>query len=255
MTLPVLSDSLQNYIVEINRFNLLSKAEERTLALRWQETGDVSAAHSLVTSNLRFVVKIAHEYKSYGSSLKDLIQEGNIGLMYAVKKFDPAKGVRLLTYAMWWIRSHMQEFIMRSKGAVKRGARALKKHLFYRNQLTAGDSTGASDNGNSAQNVVTEDLSLDAPVGEGATHMDRLFDPSPTQEELVGKAEETSLARVSVQKALKKLSDRERFIMEERVMKDKPLTLEEVGTQLGVTRERARQIEGAALKKLKASFS
>ena len=138
---------------------------------------------------------------------------------------------------------------MKSKGAVKRGARALKKKLFYRNQLTDGSPS------NDTQEVITDDLYLDAPIGEDTTHMDRLFDTSPSQEELVGTAQETSLVKLGVQRALKKLNDRERFIMEERVMKDSPLTLEEVGTKLGVTRERARQIEGAALKKLKASFN
>src|SRR3989344_3094820 len=131
MTQLVLSNSLQSYLVQINRFPLLSKEEELELAVRLRKQNDLDAAHKLITSNLRFVVKIAMEYRNYGFRLADLIQEGNIGLMKAVKKFDPFKGYRLITYAVWWIRSHIQAFILKNWSLVRKGTAALKKKLFY----------------------------------------------------------------------------------------------------------------------------
>jgi len=246
MNLPALNDSIGIYIADINRYPLLSRDEEYRLAVLWKRRGDLDAAHKLVTANLRFVVKIALEYRNYGIGLKDLIQEGNIGLMTAVKKFDPDKGVRLITYAAWWIKSHIQEYILKTKGLVKRGARELKKTLFYRNALSAaGADTGA-------------DFSLDAPIntedGAGKTHLERIADTAALQEEMVETAQEETLLKKNVSLALKRLNEKEKIVIEKRILSEDPISLREVGTELGLTRERVRQIEAAALKKLKGFF-
>ena len=247
--LPVLSDSLERYMAEVNKFPLLSREEEFELAKRWYEKGDVGAAHRLVTSNLRFVVKIALEYRNYGCSLKDLIQEGNIGLMTAVKKFNPYRGYRLITYAAWWIRAFIQEYIIKTKGLVKRGTKALKRRLFYR--AKTAQEQAAKD---VAAELVAAELSLDAPIGDGEDekcHIELLKDPSPSQEELVMEAQQRLVASELVKNALSLLNDRERYIIEKRIMAEKPLSLQAIGDELGLTKERVRQIEGAALKKLR----
>ena len=246
MNLPALNDSIGIYIADINRYPLLSRDEEYRLAVLWKRRGDLDAAHKLVTANLRFVVKIALEYRNYGIGLKDLIQEGNIGLMTAVKKFDPDKGVRLITYAAWWIKSHIQEYILKTKGLVKRGARELKKTLFYRNALSAaGADTGA-------------DFSLDAPIntedGAGKTHLERIADTAALQEETIETAQEQTLLKRNVSSALKRLNQKEKLVIEKRILSEEPISLREVGASLGLTRERVRQIESAALKKLKGFF-
>ena len=246
MNLPALNDSIGIYIADINRYPLLSRDEEYRLAVLWKRRGDLDAAHKLVTANLRFVVKIALEYRNYGIGLKDLIQEGNIGLMTAVKKFDPDKGVRLITYAAWWIKSHIQEYILKTKGLVKRGARELKKTLFYRNALSAtGADTGA-------------DFSLDAPIntedGAGKTHLERIADTAALQEETIETAQEQTLLKRNVSSALKRLNQKEKLVIEKRILSEEPISLREVGAKLGLTRERVRQIEAAALKKLKGFF-
>lgn len=266
MGLPVLDDSIHNYLVEINRFPLLSKDEEYALALRWHEKKDVPAAHTLVTSNLRFVVKIALEYRNYGCHLKDLIQEGNLGLMTAVKKFNPYKGCRLITYAAWWIRSFIQEYILRTKGLVKRPAKALKKRLFYRNRpagnlpLKLNDlplEEGYDGIGVNTIDVNANDLSLDSPAGgddEKTRRIEKLTSPAPTQEELLNEKEERAIVKRGVTNALTLLSEKERLVIEKRIMADEPASLQVVGERLGLTRERVRQIENSALKKLKASI-
>lgn len=246
MNLPALNDSIGIYIADINRYPLLSRDEEHRLAVLWKRHGDLDAAHSLVTANLRFVVKIACEYRNYGLGLKDLIQEGNIGLMTAVKKFDPDKGVRLITYAAWWIKSHIQEYILKTKGLVKRGARELKKSLFYRNALPAkGIDTGA-------------DFSLDAPINiednAGKTHLERIADTAALQEDIVETAQEETLLKKDVSLALKRLNEKEKLVIEKRILSEDPVSLREVGAELNLTRERVRQIESAALKKLKGFF-
>ncbi len=248
--LPVLTDTLDNYLVEIERFPLLTKQEEHSLAIRYFERGDRDAAHSLVTANLRFVVKTALEFRSYGLNIKDLIQEGNIGLMTAVKKFNPYKGFRLITYAVWWIKSCIQEYILKSKGLVKRNSRALKKKLFYRSDVA--DTSVNTDN----NMLSTNDLSLDAPVAADGTvtHLERLTDPSLSHEEELANTQEHAIVKKDVSTALALLSDRERFILENRVMTDSPQSLQFVGDKLGLTRERVRQIQCAALKKLKGTL-
>ena len=241
MALPILSNSLELYFSEVERFPVLSRDEEHELALRYHEDKDLSAAHSLVCSNLKFVVKIALEFRSYGIGLRDLIQEGNIGLMTAVKKFNPHKGTRLITYASWWIKSFIQEYILKVKGAVKRSARALKKQLFYRDHNS---------------DVPATDLSLDAPLGDGvATRADMLPDASATQAEAAEEAESQAIVKKDVSDAVASLSYRERLIIENRVMSETPESLRALGLRLGLTRERVRQIEGGALKKLKQALS
>lgn len=245
MSLPVLTDSLNTYTSEINRFPILSRDEELGFARHYYTHRDIKTAHKLVTSNLRFVVKIAFEYRHYGCNIRDLIQEGNLGLMTAVKKYDPAKGTRLLTYAVWWIRAFIQEFIIKTRGLVRWGAKALKKKLFYRNTSDAdADTRGHAE----------PSLSLDTPISEGSetvTHMDRLMDPNPTQEEFIGDGEQKAIVKKEVSDALALLNEKERLVIERRVMSDEPSSLQALGDSLGLTRERIRQIEAKALKKLK----
>lgn len=248
MSLPVLSDSLQSYFAEINRYPLLSAEDEFKVAERYHKARSLDDAHILVTSNLRYVVKIALEYRDYGCRLADLIQEGNIGLMTAVKKFNPFKGFRLITYATWWIRSFMQEFILRTRGMVKRGAKALKRKLFYRTG-PLGTGEGEVD--------VTSDLSLDAALTaeqDGATHLDMLADLSPSQEEKVATTETTAIVKREINGALARLSEKERFVIENRLMSEEPESLQVIGDRLGLSRERVRQIENEALKKLHRSL-
>ncbi len=265
MSLPVVSDSLQNYLAEINRFPILSKEEEFRLAVRYYEKKDVDAAHTLVTSNLRFVVKVALEYRNYGVSLKDLIQEGNIGLMTAVKKFNPYKGYRLITYAVWWIRSFIQDYILRTRGLVRRGSKELKKKLFYRNMPALGQGCEASGSDvrnevtdeTSAWTITTNDLYLDTPISDDdmKTHLDGLVDPNASQEELVAESEVEAIVKRDITRALALLDERERFVIENRVMAEKPRSLQRIGDELGLTRERVRQIEGTALRKHQKALS
>ncbi|MEE8575441.1 MAG: sigma-70 family RNA polymerase sigma factor [Thermodesulfobacteriota bacterium] len=256
--LPVVTDSLDAYLVEISRFPLLSRDEEHTIARKFFDSGDIESAQKLVIANLRFVVKVALEFKNYGIALKDLIQEGNIGLMTAVKKFNPYKGVRLITYAVWWIKSLIQEYILKHKSVVKRSARALKKELFYRKDRaleSAGlDMKALPSSSVSSENIT--DLSLNSPITEdGLTHLDMLVDLKAGQEEVISKREERSIVKKRAGAALALLSEKERFVMENRVMSDEPLSLQAIGDKLGLTRERIRQIEKSTLGKLKESLS
>ena len=223
--------SLTTYLTEINKFPLLSPKEERDLAVRFRETGDVEAAHKLVTSNLRFVVKIANEYNSSGVRTADLIQEGNIGLMIAVKKFNPDKGPRLISYAVWWIRAMIRSFIQKSWSLVKMGATQAQRRLFGR------------------------DASLDQPLREEGptTHLD-LLTSGDNQEELVSRREERDQTRFSVKKALALLNEKEKFIVKKRLMSDEPMTLQEIGDHYHISRERARQLEERAKKKIRDTF-
>jgi len=238
------ADSLQLYLSEINRYPVLSPEEEYTLAERYYRERRIEDAHKLVTSNLRYVVRIALQFRHYGCRLVDLIQEGNIGLMLAVKKFNPYKGVRFITYATWWIKSAIQDFIIKTVGLVKRSPRALKKSLFYRNHPTT-------------EEAVIDEFSLNTPLGdEGNTvHQDMLVASDADQEEALAKMETGAIVKKEVSEAMKLLSDRERLVIEKRVMSDRPESLQTIGDRLGVTRERVRQIESSALKKLGKSLS
>ncbi|MBI3397836.1 MAG: RNA polymerase factor sigma-32 [Deltaproteobacteria bacterium] len=259
MTQLVLSNSLQSYLAQVNRFPLLSADEEFELAVRFKQHNDLNAAHKLIASNLRFVVKIAVEYRNYGLRVADLIQEGNIGLMKAVKKFDPYKGYRLITYAVWWIRSHIQAFILKNWSLVNKGTAALKKRLFYR--LNKNGATIESLEKHDAQRVFVKpdvidaecrDVSLNNEIGdEETTYLDMLTDPSQNQEDTLAMAEDQRIVKAEVSNALQVLNEKERYVVEHRMMAEPTLTLQEIGDRLAISRERVRQIEGQALKKLK----
>jgi RNA polymerase sigma-32 factor len=270
--------ALELYLSEINRFPLLSLEEEQRLARSHRDLGDTRAAHALVTANLRFVVKVAHEYRAYGLRLADLIQEGNIGLMRAVQKFDPDKGIRLISYAVWWIRAYIQNFLLRSWSMVKVGTTQAQRKLFFslgrtRRALCANEGEGGlgpddfrriarrlrvkpSEVEEMEQRMDGRDVSLDAPVGEdgGAAHLDFVAGREPGADLELGEAEEKLQLRLAVAQALERLDERERFIIVKRVMSDRPMTLKELGEHFGFSRERARQLEIRAKQKLRSSL-
>ena len=274
MRLPAVTDILDLYIAEINRFPILTPDEEFRLAVRFKKFNDMEAAEKLVTSNLRFVVKIAHEYKNYGVKLIDLIQEGNIGLMHAVKKFDPYRGYRLISYAVWWIRAYIQNFIMKSWSIVKIGTTQAQRKLFFKlNQAKKELKTLSEKNPEFSeiaqllnvkeheieemdQRISGRDVSLDATINDDgeSTFIDQLVDDGHSQEEALIKKEETTLVKKNIAGALEKLSERESYIVQHRTMSDEPVTLQEIGDKFHITRERARQIEQEALRKLRTAL-
>ena len=275
LNLPVVKNSLESYLVQINQFPLLTHDEERDLALKYRKNNDIEAAHKLITSNLRFVVKVAFEYKSYGIKLLDLIQEGNIGLMMAVKKFDPDKGYRFISYAIWWIRAYIQNFIIKTWSLVKIGTTQAQKKLFYKigkvrkalesdpenekryERLAQDLDVAKEDIMEMEQRMSSRDLSLDAPFDEDRelTHMDLLQEGTPNQEEAIAEEEMKKIREREVLNALKRLSEKEVYIIKNRIMSDEPLTLQEIGDHLKLSRERVRQIESEALRKLKREIS
>ena len=271
--LPAHTTSLHRYLAEISNYPVLSREEEYNLAKKFKDDGDLDAARKLVTSNLKFVVRVANEYKNYGFNTMDIIQEGNVGLMHAVKGFDPTKGYRLISYAVWWIRAYIQNYIIKSWSLVKVGTTQAQRKLFYKLRSTkkelemGGDTLSSEDYRELAQKLDvpdeaviemeqrmgSKDLSLDAELTseKDASHLDFLTGGEANQEELLTKAEEEENVRKGMAVALKTLKDRERYIIEKRVLSDQPLTLEELGTKFNISRERVRQIESAALKKIK----
>ena len=268
---------LSRYLTEIRKFPMLAKDEEFMLAKRWSEHQDPEAAHRLVTSHLRLVAKIAMGYRGYGLPIGEVISEGNVGLMQAVKKFDPDKGFRLATYAMWWIRASIQEYILRSWSLVKMGTTAAQKKLFFnlrkaKSQISAfeeGDlhpehlSAIATKLGVSEEEVTNMnrrlggDASLNAPLrvdGE-SEWQDWLEDEtSVSQETYVAENQERTQRMGLLESAMTELTDRERHILTERRLKDSPTTLEELAAEYGVSRERVRQIEVRAFEKLQKSM-
>jgi len=269
--LPVVKNSLETYLVQINQFPLLTQEEEFELAVKYRKYNDIEAVQKLITSNLRFVVKVAFEYKSYGVKLPDLIQEGNIGLMIAAKKFNPYKGYRFISYAVWWIRAYIQNFIIKTWSLVKIGTTQAQKKLFYKigkvrkalesNQenekkyeLLANDlDVAKEDIVEMEQRMSSRDLSLDTPFDEGneLTHLDLLQESSPDQEEMLAQEQEKKIREREVHDAMKRLNEKEVYVIKNRIMADEPLTLQEIGNHLKLSRERVRQIESEALKKLK----
>ena len=271
---------LNRYLAEIKKFPLLAPEEEYMLAKRWREHGDTDAAAKLVNSHLRLVAKIAMGYRGYGLPVSELISEGNIGLMQGVKKFEPDRGFRLATYAMWWIRASIQEFILRSWSLVKMGTTAAQKKLFFnlrrmKNQIDAfedGDMKPAdvtkiaTDLGVTEDEVVSMnrrmamggDTSLNAPLrssedGEGQWQ-DFLVATDPLQDEVLAEDEERQVRRELLGEALETLNDREKHILTERRLAEEPKTLEDLSQVYGVSRERIRQIEVRAFEKLQAAL-
>jgi len=270
---------LNRYLAEIKKFPILSPEEEYMLAKRWREHGDTEAAAKLVNSHLRLVSKIAMGYRGYGLPVSELISEGNIGLMQGVKKFEPDRGFRLATYAMWWIRASIQEFILRSWSLVKMGTTAAQKKLFFnlrrmKNQIEAfeeGDlkpadvAKIAKDLGVTEEEVISMnrrmgmggDTSLNAPLrdteGEGQWQ-DFLVDSGPLQDEMLAEDQESRVRHDLLMDALETLNDREKHILTERRLTDEPKTLEELSQVYDVSRERIRQIEVRAFEKLQAAL-
>ncbi|WP_298266717.1 RNA polymerase sigma factor RpoH [Geobacter sp.] len=269
MALPVVADSLALYLSEIRKFPILTPEEEHLYAVKFYEEKDLEAAHRLITANLRFVVKIAAEYKSYGMKMLDLVQEGNIGLMMAVRKFNPYKGIRLISYAVWWIRAYIQNYIISAWSLLKIGTTQAQKKLFFKlgqakdaiRRLTGSDDTEATALSLDVKEseVIEMDLrmrgdcSLDAELadGEGMTLLETLADERQNQEESLAEYEEATLLKGYVAKAMERLNEKERFVIEKRVTADAPLTLQEIADHFSISRERVRQIEEGALKKIK----
>ncbi|GGL34318.1 RNA polymerase subunit sigma-70 [Caulobacter sp. Root656] len=269
---------LSRYLTEIRKFPMLAKDEEFMLAQRWKEHQDSEAAHKMVTSHLRLVAKIAMGYRGYGLPIGEVISEGNVGLMQAVKKFEPDKGFRLATYAMWWIRASIQEYILRSWSLVKMGTTAAQKKLFFnlrkaKSQIEAfqdGDlrpeqvSAIATKLGVLDSEVISmnrrlggPDASLNAPLradGESEWQDWLADDDQVSQETVVAENQEKSLRMSLLEEAMVELTDRERHILTERRLKDDPTTLEDLAAQYGVSRERVRQIEVRAFEKLQKSM-
>ena len=269
--------NLSRYLSEIRRFPMLTPEEEYNLAKRWQTEEDLDAAHKLVTSHLRLVAKIAMGYRGYGLPLGELISEGNVGMMQAVKRFDPDRGFRLATYAMWWIRAAIQEYILHSWSLVKMGTTAAQKKLFFNLRRLKGQMQQIDDGDLPAEAVkkIARDLdvpeadvismnrrltapdhSLNAPVridGDGEWQ-DWLVDESESQEALLGEQQELNGRKELLANALKTLNERERHILIERRLKDEPATLEDLSQEYGISRERVRQIEVRAFEKLQKSM-
>jgi RNA polymerase sigma-32 factor len=269
-----LQGPLSAYLNRIDQYSLLTPEEERRLAQRWRRFHDQSAATRLVTGNLRFVVKIAFEYRTYGARLLDLIQEGNLGLLVAVDRFDPERGVRLTTYAVWWIRAYIQEYIRRSWSLVRFGTTRAEQRCFYRlrrerQRLERGGNKADPDKLASALGIKREeleaiesritrrDMSLDDPayVDTEETRGDRIADDRPGPESVLADHELTDRVRERIRGALDGLDPRERAILSKRYLAAKPATLKELGSTFNISRERVRQLESRAKSKLRASLS
>ncbi|HET9594162.1 MAG TPA: RNA polymerase factor sigma-32 [Anaeromyxobacteraceae bacterium] len=277
MTKTAVPDALERYLSEIGRVPLITVAEEQSLARTYRANGETRAAHHLVTANLRFVVKIAYEYKSSGMRMADLIQEGNIGLLKAVEKFDPDRGIRLISYAVWWIRAYIQNYVLRSFSLVKLGTTQAQRKLFFalartKRELdrTSAEHGSGSDGENSSKiaaklkvkasdvdemtlRLKGRDLSLDAPRadGSGQPHVDFLAGDGLPQDHELASAQEQRRLQSRTREALARLDHRERYIIERRLMSEKQPTLKEIGKHFGFSRERARQLELRAKEKLK----
>jgi RNA polymerase sigma-32 factor len=268
---------LSRYLQEIRKFPLLEPEEEYMLAKRWVEQEDTQAAHRMVTSHLRLAAKIAMGYRGYGLPQAEVISEANVGLMQAVKRFDPERGFRLATYAMWWIRASIQEYILRSWSLVKMGTTAAQKKLFFNLRKLKGQLQAIED-GDLHPDMVTKiatrlqvsekevvdmnrrlaapDHSLNAPlrIDGDEEWVDWLTDESEDQETTLGNSEELDQRRAMLEGAMKTLNERERHILTERRLKDNPLTLEDLSQEYGVSRERVRQIEVRAFEKLQKAM-
>lgn len=274
--LPATTNTIERYLAEISNHPVLSREEEHKLATKYKEDGDLEAARQLIRANLKFVVKVANEYKNYGINPMDVIQEGNLGLMQAVKRFDPTRGYRLISYAVWWIRAYIQNYVVKTWSLVKVGTTQAQRKLFYKLRSTKNemdltkqqlspedykllaDKLGVPDQAviEMDKRMKTKDFSLDTEIKDKseATHLDFLQDKQLDQEDLISKAQEEVVVQEGLSDALEILSDREKYIIKNRVLSESPLTLEEIGQKYEISRERVRQIESAALKKIRTVF-
>ncbi|HSG30321.1 MAG TPA: RNA polymerase sigma factor RpoH [Thermodesulfobacteriota bacterium] len=274
--LPATTNTIERYLAEISNHPVLSREEEHKLAMKYKEDGDLEAARQLIRANLKFVVKVANEYKNYGINPMDVIQEGNLGLMQAVKRFDPTRGYRLISYAVWWIRAYIQNYIVKSWSLVKVGTTQAQRKLFYKLRSTKNEmdlskqvlsaedykllanKLGVSDDAviEMDKRMRTKDFSLDTEIKDKseATHLDFVEDKHLGQDDIVSKSEQEVAVQQGLTDALELLNEREQFIIKNRVLTDTPLTLEEIGQKYKISRERVRQIESAALKKIRGVF-
>jgi len=269
IALPAVADSMTLYLAEINKFPVLSSEEEYRFAVKFYEEKDLEAAHRLITANLRFVVKIAGEYRSYGMKMLDVIQEGNIGLMMAVRKFNPYKGFRLISYAVWWIRAYIHNYIISTWSLLKIGTTQAQKKLFFKlnqaknaiKRMTGNDDLEATALSLDVKETEVEEMeqrmrgeySLDAEIidGEGFTMLENLADDRQNQEESLADFQEHALLQREIGQALTGLNEKERYVIEQRVVADNPITLQEIADHFSISRERVRQIEEGALKKMR----
>lgn len=265
------ADPLAQYIREIQKYPLLTQEEEHDLAVHYRETGDPKAAEKLVTSNLRFVIKIAAEYAKYGSKLIDVVQEGNVGLMHAVREFNPYKGVRLISYAVWWIRGYIKEYLMKQQSLVRIGTNAKQKKLFHSirreerklrlmgkepNVKVLAEKLDVSEKEvvQMQQRIRHGDLSLDQSIDSDSRtqwiemHSD---DDMELQDEALARQELLNMILANIMEIKDALNEKEQYILKNRIMEDEPKTLQEIGDHFGISRERARQLEARVLKKLK----
>lgn len=264
------SDPVAIYMNEVRKYPLLTREQEQELAKRYRETGDKRAAEALVTSNLRFVVKVAAEYSRFGARLIDLVQEGNVGLMHAVREFNPYKGVRLITYAVWWIRGYIQDYLMRQYSMVRIGTTQAQRKLFYRLQkekdllesmgeeptvklLSSRLGVSESDVESMSQRMQGRDVSLQTTIDDSgkATLLDFEASNDLPIDEKIGQDEMLSLLHEGIEELRDSLNDRERELLEDRLLADEPLTLQEIGEKYGVTREAVRQMENRLMLKIR----
>lgn len=271
--LPVVADSLSLYLAEIRKFPVMDEEEEHRTAVTFFEKKDIQSAHKLITSNLRFVVKIAYEYRHYGLKVLDLIQEGNIGLMLAVKKFNPYKGIRLISYAVWWIRAYIQNHVISAWSLLKIGTTQAQRKLFFklREAKNAIHMLGGDDDevrsaalalNVSAREVLEMEqrlrgecsLDADLPGSDGITILDGLADERKNQEEQLSELQLGATLKKEVSRLIAGLNEKERYIIDSRITADEPLTLQEIANHFCISRERVRQIEEAALKKIKLAL-
>ena len=273
--LALKENNIDQYMREVRRYPLISREEEFDLAVACHDNNDVAAAHRLITAHLRFVVKIAHEYRYYGLKMIDLVQEGNIGLMLAVKKFDPHKGYRLISYAVWWIRAEIQNYIQRSWSMVKMGLNRPRRKLFFKVRSERAQADREAGPGNHASTaelaerlnvneadvidmemrMARRDFSLDTAMGDDSstTHLDMVPTSVASHEDAFGDYQETALLHQKMDEVRETSNDKERYIIENRLLNDEPESLQEIGDKFGISRERIRQLESRVLKKLKES--
>ncbi|MCB0413815.1 MAG: RNA polymerase factor sigma-32 [Bdellovibrionales bacterium] len=264
-------DPMAAYMAELKKYKVLSKEEEHELAVHYYKTGDSESAHQLVTSNLRFVVKIAAEYSKFGAKLIDLVQEGNVGLMHAVREFNPYKGVKLITYAVWWIRGYIQDYLMKQYSMVRIGTTQKQRKLFYQlqkqkeemdrlgpstviKQLSGKLEIPENEVSEMSQRVVGRDVSLNQPLSEGdrSTLIDLQSDDDQQQtDDLLIQVEEIEQLKEVIEKLRPQLNDKELFLLDQRLLSDAPLTLQEIGESRGVSREAVRQMEVRLINKIK----